>query len=158
VCQVKRRKDTGENRIRPGGRRVKVRIPKLKDGGGRGQSLLTQVLDKGNFLRLGPSAALTPGKTLELRCKGTNIGWSYPSYLDTFNDSRFSIKQSDKFSQLILMVPSAADTGHYSCWVVVCDGSECGKDPDRIFTSYIYFTGDGYMHDFTSPEFITVSY
>lgn len=85
--QLKRRKDVGENRIRPGGKRVK-RPLKPKDGGGRGQSLLTQVLDKGRFLRLGQSITLTPGKNMELRCKGNSIGWSYPSYLDTFNDSR----------------------------------------------------------------------
>ncbi|XP_075999544.1 platelet-derived growth factor receptor-like protein isoform X2 [Genypterus blacodes] len=138
--QVKRRKDTGENRIKPGGKRVKGRIPKLKDGGGRGQSLLTQVLEKGNFLRLGPSTTLPPGRNMELRCKGTNMGWSYPSYLDTFNDSRLSIVQSDRYSQLILTSPSAADTGHYSCWVIVCDGTECEKDAERIYASYLYFT------------------
>lgn len=86
--QVKRKKDPGENRIRPGGKRVKVRPPKAKDAGGKGQSLLTQVLDKGRFLRLGHSTTLTPSESIELRCKGTNIGWSYPKYLDTFNDSR----------------------------------------------------------------------
>lgn len=86
--QVKRRKDIGENRIRPGGKRVKIRHPKLKDGAGKGQSLLTQVLDKGRFVRLGHSTTLTPGKNIELRCKGNSIGWSYPTYLDTFNDSR----------------------------------------------------------------------
>lgn len=89
ICQqLKRRKDVGENRIRPGGKRMKMRHPKTKDGGGKGQSLLTQVLDKGRFLRLGPTTTLTPGKTMELRCKGSNIGWSYPTNLDTFNDSR----------------------------------------------------------------------
>ncbi|XP_029297116.1 LOW QUALITY PROTEIN: platelet-derived growth factor receptor-like protein [Cottoperca gobio] len=138
--QVKRRKDVGENRIRPGGKRVKVRNPKLKDGGVKGQSLLTQVLDKGRFLRLGQSTSLTPGRNMELRCKGNSIGWSYPSYLDTFNDSRLSIKQSDKFSQLILTSPSAADTGHYSCWVITCDGTECERDHDRSYVSYVYFT------------------
>lgn len=78
----------GENRIRPGGKRVKMRHPKIKDGGGKGQSLLTQVLDKGRFVRLGQTTTLTPGKNMELRCKGNSIGWSYPTYLDTFNDSR----------------------------------------------------------------------
>lgn len=136
--QVKRRKDIGENRIRPGGKRVKV-WPTLKDGRGRSHSLLTQVLDKGRFLRLGQSTILTPGKNMELRCKGSKIGWSYPTYLDTFNNSRLSIKQSDKYSQLILMSPSAADTGAYSCWVIVCDGTECEKDDDRAYVSYIYF-------------------
>ncbi|XP_069027100.1 platelet-derived growth factor receptor-like protein [Embiotoca jacksoni] len=138
--QIKRRKDAGENHIRPGGKRVKVRPSKVKDGGGKGQSLLTQVLDKGRFLRLGQSTTLTPGRNMELRCKGSNIGWSYPTYLDTFNDSRLSIKQSDKYSQLILTSPSAADTGIYSCWVILCDGSECEKDHDRASVSYIYFT------------------
>ncbi|XP_034037544.1 platelet-derived growth factor receptor-like protein [Thalassophryne amazonica] len=141
VCQQgKRKENVGENRIRPGGKRVKLRHPSLKDGRGRGQSLLTLVLDKGRFLRLGQSTTLMPGKNMELRCKGSNIGWSYPSYLDTFNDSRLSIKQSDKYSQLILTSPSAADTGPYSCWVIICDGTECEKDHDRVFVSYIYFT------------------
>ncbi|KAM9375522.1 platelet-derived growth factor receptor-like protein [Pholidichthys leucotaenia] len=140
LCQqVKRRKDIGENRIRPGGKRVKMRHPKLKEGGGKGHSLLTQVLDKGRFLRLGQTISLAPGKNMELRCKGNNIGWSYPTYLDTFNDSRLSIRQSDRYSQLILMSPSAADTGPYSCWVIVCDGAECEKDHDRAYVSYIYF-------------------
>lgn len=52
-----------------------------------------------------------------------------------------SIKQSDKYSQLILTSPTAADTGPYSCWVILCDGSECDKDHDRTYVSYIYFTG-----------------
>lgn len=53
-----------------------------------------------------------------------------------------SIKQSDKYSQLTLTSTSAADTGSYSCWVIVCDGAECHKDQDRTYASYIYFTGD----------------
>lgn len=53
-----------------------------------------------------------------------------------------SITQNDKYSQLILMSPSAADTGSYSCWVIVCDGTECDKDQERIYVSYIYFTGN----------------
>lgn len=52
-----------------------------------------------------------------------------------------SIKQIDKYSQLILRSPSAADTGPYSCWVLICDGTECQKDQERTYVSYIYFTG-----------------
>ncbi|XP_061642972.1 platelet-derived growth factor receptor-like protein [Phyllopteryx taeniolatus] len=137
--QAKRRKDSGENRIRPGGKRGKMRHPKLKESGGRGHSLLTQVLEKGRFLRLGQSTILAPRDIIELRCKGSNIGWSYPSYLDTFNDSRLSIIQSDKYSQLILTSPSAADTGQYSCWMIVCDGRECQKDHEHVYASHIYF-------------------
>ncbi|XP_003970188.2 platelet-derived growth factor receptor-like protein [Takifugu rubripes] len=138
--QLKRRKDIGDNRIRPGGKRVKLRYPKVKEGAVKGQSLLTQVLDKGRFIRLGPTATMAPGKPIELRCKGNSIGWSYPPYLDTFNDSRLSIKHTDKYSQLILTSPSAADTGPYSCWVIVCDGSECDRDHERTYVSYIYFS------------------
>ncbi|XP_075899601.1 platelet-derived growth factor receptor-like protein [Nelusetta ayraudi] len=145
LCQqAKRRKEAGENRSRPGGKRVRIKPPKAKEGGGggggRGQSLLTQVLDKGRFVRLGQTTTLTPGRNVELRCKGSAIGWAYPSSLDTFNDSRLSIKHSDKYSQLILTSPSAADTGPYSCWPIVCDGSDCEKDHDRTYVSYIYFT------------------
>lgn len=78
--QTKNKKDAS---LRPGRKRVKGR-----KGIDKVQSILTQVLDKGRFLRLGDSVALNPGKTLELRCKGSKIDWAYPSYLDTFNDSR----------------------------------------------------------------------
>ncbi|XP_056295315.1 platelet-derived growth factor receptor-like protein isoform X2 [Pseudoliparis swirei] len=138
--QVKRRKDAGENRIRLGGKRAKLRPAKPKHGGGKSQNLLTQVLDKGRFLRLGPVTTLAPGRSMKLRCKGNSIGWSYPSSLDTFNDSRLSVKPSDKYGQLVLTSPSAADTGRYSCWVVVCDGSECERDHERTYVSYVYFT------------------
>lgn len=78
--QTKSKKDAS---LRPGRKRVKGRKDKDK-----AQSILTQVLDKGRFLRLGDSVVLNPGKTLELRCKGSKIDWSYPSHFDTFNDSR----------------------------------------------------------------------
>lgn len=83
----------GDNRIRPGGKRVKLRYPKVKEVAVKGQSLLTQVLDKGRFTRLGQTTTMTPGKPIELRCKGSSIGWSYPTYLDTFNDSRLRCRQ-----------------------------------------------------------------
>ncbi|XP_062856499.1 platelet-derived growth factor receptor-like protein [Trichomycterus rosablanca] len=140
--QMKSKKDAAENRLKPGRKKVKVRLPKVKekDGGGKTHSILTQVLDKGRFFRLGDTLILNAGKMLELRCKGNKIGWAYPSYLDTFNDSRLSINQHEKFGQLTLTSPSAADTGAYSCWVILCDGEECEKDPDRTSTTYIYFT------------------
>lgn len=87
--------------LRSGRRRVKGRYPKVKDKevGGKFQSILTQVLDKGHFLRLGDNLILNPGKTLELRCKGTKIGWAYPSNLDTFNDYR--LRYFNYFAQLL---------------------------------------------------------
>uniref|UniRef100_A0A672M8H1 Platelet-derived growth factor receptor-like protein n=1 Tax=Sinocyclocheilus grahami TaxID=75366 RepID=A0A672M8H1_SINGR len=50
------------------------------------------------------------------------------------------IKQHERYSQLILTSPSAADTGEYSCWVVLCDGEECTKDGESTSATYIYFT------------------
>lgn len=136
----KRKKDPGDRGVRAGGKRTKPRPPKPKEAGSRGQSLLTQVLEKGRFLRLSNSTTLPSTRTLELRCKGNNIGWGYPAYLDTYNDSRLSVNQIDKYGQLILTAPSAADTGLYSCWVNLCDGAECSKDIERSYSSYIYFT------------------
>nr|XP_055033417.1 platelet-derived growth factor receptor-like protein [Misgurnus anguillicaudatus] len=136
VCQQPKRKKV------PGRNRAKVRYPKVKEKepGSKGPSILTQVLDKGRFLRLGDTLSLNPGRTLELRCKGTKIGWAYPSYLDTYNDNRLSIKQHERFGQLILTSPSGADTGEFSCWVILCDGNDCERDSDTISTTYIYFT------------------
>ncbi|XP_035280846.1 LOW QUALITY PROTEIN: platelet-derived growth factor receptor-like protein [Anguilla anguilla] len=140
--QVKRRKEAGENRIRPGNKRGKVRFPKAKEkeAVGKGQSLLTQVLDKGRFLRLGEALTLPAGRSMELRCKGSRIEWNYPAYLHTYKDTRLSVTQQDKYGQLVLTSPSAADTGEYSCWAVLCDGVECEKDTERNSASYIYFT------------------
>lgn len=99
--QTKIKKDAS---LRPGRKRVKGRNPKVKDKevGGKFQSILTQVLDKGRFLRLGDSLTLNPGKPLELRCKGTKIGWAYPSYLDIFNDSR--LRYFSYFAQVLIFL------------------------------------------------------
>ncbi|RXM37102.1 Cationic amino acid transporter 2 [Acipenser ruthenus] len=145
LCQQhKRTKEAGDNRIRPGNKRMKPRVPKGKDResgfSGKSQSIMTRVLDKGRFLKLSGSYISNSGESLELRCKGSQIGWAYPVYLDTFKDSRLSIKQHDKYSQLILSGTSAADTGEFSCWPLLCDGSECTKDVDKTTTTYIYFT------------------
>ncbi|MBN3275867.1 CTR2 protein, partial [Polyodon spathula] len=145
LCQQnKRTKEAGENRIRPGNKRMKPRVPKGKDreygSSGKSQSIMTRVLDKGRFLKLSGSYITNSGESLELRCKGSQIGWAYPVYLDTFKDSRLSIKQHDKYSQLLLSGTSTADTGEFSCWPLLCDGSECTKDVDKTTTTYIYFT------------------
>lgn len=89
----KRPKEPGENRIKPTNKKVKPKIPKIKDRDSadptpKTQSIMTQMMDKGRF----PETRCYPepdGRaTLELRCKGNKIGWSYPAYLDTFKDTR----------------------------------------------------------------------
>lgn len=89
----KRPKEPGENRIKPTNKKVKPKIPKTKDRDSadsqpKTQSIMMQMMDKGRFQKPAATLSLTAGQTLELRCKGNKIGWSYPTYLDTFKDSR----------------------------------------------------------------------
>jgi hypothetical protein len=49
---------------------------------------MIQVMDKGRFQKPAATLSVMAGQTVELRCKGNKIEWSYPAYLDTFKDSR----------------------------------------------------------------------
>lgn len=89
----KRPKEPGENRIKPANKRVKPKTPKLKerdstDSSPKVHSIMTQVMDKGRFQKPAATLSLSAGQSLELRCKGNNIEWSYPSYHETFKGSR----------------------------------------------------------------------
>jgi len=89
----KRPKEPGENKIRPVNKKLKPKTPKMKeresaDSSLKSQSILTQVMDKGRFQKLAATLSLSAGQSIELRCKGSNVTWDYPSYLDTFKDSR----------------------------------------------------------------------
>lgn len=89
----KRPKEPGENRIKPSNKKVKPKVPKIKDRDSadsalKTQSIMMQVMEKGHFQRPAATLSLTAGQALELRCKGSKIEWSYPAYLDTFKDSR----------------------------------------------------------------------
>lgn len=54
----------------------------------KASSIMMQVMEKGRFQKPAATLSLTAGQTLELRCKGNKVGWSYPEYLDAFKDSR----------------------------------------------------------------------
>ncbi|NXN96333.1 PGFRL protein, partial [Rhinopomastus cyanomelas] len=141
----KRPKEPGENKIKPVNKKAKPKTPKIKeresgDPSLKSQSILTLVMDKGRFQKLAPTLSLSAGESIELRCKGSNVTWNYPSYLDTFKDSRLSIKQLDRYSQLILTNSTAADTGEYSCWLQLCNDNKCRKDETRTGSTYIFFT------------------
>ncbi|ELW65225.1 Platelet-derived growth factor receptor-like protein [Tupaia chinensis] len=89
-------KEPGENRIRPANKKVKPKVPKIKDrdsadSTSRTQSIMLQVMDKGRLQKPAATLSLMAGQTVELRCKGSKIGWSYPAYLDTFKDSRLRL-------------------------------------------------------------------
>ncbi|XP_009954271.1 PREDICTED: platelet-derived growth factor receptor-like protein [Leptosomus discolor] len=141
----KRPKEPGENKIKPVNKKVKPRTPKMKeresaDSSLKSQSILTQVMDKGRFQKPAATLSLSAGESIELRCKGSNVTWNYPSYLDTFKDTRLSIKQLDRYGQLILANSTAADTGEYSCWLQMCSGNKCRKDETKTGSTYIFFT------------------
>lgn len=53
-----------------------------------------------------------------------------------------SIKQLDRYGQLILANSTAADTGEYSCWLQLCSGNKCRKDETKTGSTYIFFTGN----------------
>ena len=53
-----------------------------------------------------------------------------------------SIKQHDRYGQLILQNSTAADTGEYSCWLLACTSYSCKKDESRTGSTYIFFAGN----------------
>ncbi|XP_063776904.1 platelet-derived growth factor receptor-like protein [Pseudophryne corroboree] len=142
----KRSKEPAENKIKPAIKKVKPKIVKLKESTEtitKVYSIMTQVMDKGRFQKPPAMLSMSAGQNMELRCKGDKIAWSYPEYLNTFKDSRLSIKQLDRYGQLILMNSSAADTGEFSCWAQLCDSAGCRKDESKVGSTYIFFTDKG---------------
>ncbi|KAL8207371.1 UNVERIFIED_CONTAM: hypothetical protein K2H54_055488 [Gekko kuhli] len=70
------------------------------------------------------------------------IIWPYSSSPgDGHTISGVGIKQHDRYSQLILANSTAADTGEYSCWLLVCKGYNCKKDESKTGSTYIFFAG-----------------
>ncbi|XP_075842696.1 platelet-derived growth factor receptor-like protein [Microtus pennsylvanicus] len=144
----KRPKEQGENRIKPTNKKAKPKVPKIKDRDSadstpKSQSIMMQAMDNGRFQKPGAVMSLTAGQTVELRCKGSRVEWSYPAYLDTFKDSRLSVKQNERYGQLTLANSTSADTGEFSCWGQLCNGYICRRDETRTGSTYIFFTEKG---------------
>ncbi|XP_021569511.1 platelet-derived growth factor receptor-like protein [Carlito syrichta] len=121
------------------------------------QSIMMQVMDKGRFQKPAATLSLMAGQTVELRCKGNKIGWSYPAYLDTFKDSRLSVKQHERYGQLTLVNSTSADTGEFSCWAQLCNGYICRRDEAKTGSTYILFTEKGELF-VPSPSYFDVVY
>uniref|UniRef100_A0A8C9Q6D7 Platelet-derived growth factor receptor-like protein n=1 Tax=Spermophilus dauricus TaxID=99837 RepID=A0A8C9Q6D7_SPEDA len=158
----KRPKEQGENRIKPTNKKVKPKIPKIKDRDSadstpKTQSIMMQVMEKGRFQKPAATLSLMAGQTVELRCKGSQIAWSYPEYLDTFKDSRLSVKQHERYGQLTLVNSTAADTGEFSCWGQLCNGYICRRDETKTGSTYIFFTEKGELF-VPSPSYFDVVY
>ncbi|CAO2611958.1 Platelet-derived growth factor receptor-like protein [Lemmus lemmus] len=144
----KRPKEQGENRIKPINKKAKPKVPKIKDRDSadstpKSQSIMMQAMDNGRFQKPADIMSLTAGQTVELRCKGSRVEWSYPAYLDTFKDSRLSVKQNERYGQLTLVNSTSADTGEFSCWGQLCNGYICRRDETRAGSTYIFFTEKG---------------
>ena len=51
-------------------------------------SILTQVVGRGRFQKVGDSLSLRAGKSLELRCRGKVVHWRVPAYLEAEGEGR----------------------------------------------------------------------
>ncbi|XP_048454217.1 platelet-derived growth factor receptor-like protein [Rhincodon typus] len=96
-----KQKAVGQNKIRAIHKKIKLKHPKLRkervflDKDLKPTFIMIQVLDKGHFQKPAETLILASGQSIELRCKGNNIGWNYPPYLNNSNHSRFSLKFFD---------------------------------------------------------------
>lgn len=51
-------------------------------------SILTQVLGRGRFRKVGDSLSLRAGEPMELRCRGKVVHWRVPPYLEEEGEGR----------------------------------------------------------------------
>ncbi|XP_042349867.1 platelet-derived growth factor receptor-like protein [Plectropomus leopardus] len=103
------------------------------------QSLLTQVLNRGKFKRVGETISVQTGDTLELRCRGKPVQWSVPTYLEEDDDGRLRIIQQDRYGVLTLVNTTGADTGEYTCYPMYCEDADCRKEYDKAVKVFVFF-------------------
>ncbi|XP_019362025.1 PREDICTED: platelet-derived growth factor receptor-like protein [Gavialis gangeticus] len=102
-------------------------------------SILSQVVARGQFQKVPESLALRAGDALELRCRGRAVRWRYPAHLQDDEEGRLRVKHYAKFSQLLVVNATAADTGEYSCWSLQCQDSPCQEGEDRMGKTFVFF-------------------
>ncbi|XP_015398068.2 platelet-derived growth factor receptor-like protein [Panthera tigris] len=103
-------------------------------------SILTLVLGRGRFQKVGDSLSLRAGDPLELRCRGKVVHWRVPVYLEEEGKERLRIKHFSRHSQLQLVNSTGADTGEYSCWAQHCQDGEGAEGEARQGKTFIFFT------------------
>ncbi|XP_053056021.1 platelet-derived growth factor receptor-like protein isoform X2 [Acinonyx jubatus] len=103
-------------------------------------SILTLVLGRGRFQKVGDSLSLRAGDPLELRCRGKVVHWRVPVYLEEEGKERLRIKHFSRHSQLQLVNSTGADTGEYSCWAQRCQDGEGTEGEARKGKTFIFFT------------------
>ncbi|KAK1161250.1 platelet-derived growth factor receptor-like protein [Acipenser oxyrinchus oxyrinchus] len=102
--------------------------------------VLTQVLERGKFQKVGDSLTVQAGDTLELRCKGKPVEWAFPDYLEEEDEGRLRVIQHSKYSSLVLVNSTGADTGEYICYPMYCEDSDCRREYDRAAKTFIFFS------------------
>ncbi|XP_075716010.1 platelet-derived growth factor receptor-like protein [Rhinoderma darwinii] len=103
-------------------------------------SILSQVLQKGKFQKVSDTVTIKAGQTMDLRCKGTSVRWNYPHYLQEDDEGRLKIKHFGRYSQLILVNASIADTGEFSCGGYQCSGNDCHEGEEKTGKTFVFVT------------------
>ncbi|KAM7141681.1 platelet-derived growth factor receptor-like protein, partial [Molossus nigricans] len=103
-------------------------------------SILTRVVGRGRFQKVGDSLSLRAGEPLELRCRGKVVYWRVPVYLEEEGEGRLRIKHFSQHSRLQLANSTGADTGEYGCWARDCQDAACTEGEGHQGKTFIFFT------------------
>uniref|UniRef100_A0AAV2MJ84 Platelet-derived growth factor receptor-like protein n=1 Tax=Knipowitschia caucasica TaxID=637954 RepID=A0AAV2MJ84_KNICA len=103
------------------------------------QSLLTQVVRKGRFQRVGETITVRTGDTLELRCRGKPVQWTVPSYLEEDHEGRLKTVEHEKYGVLTLVNTTGADTGEFTCFPLFCEDTDCRREYSKAAKVFVFF-------------------
>ncbi|KAM9313382.1 platelet-derived growth factor receptor-like protein [Gastrophryne carolinensis] len=103
-------------------------------------SILSQVVQRGKFQQAGDTITVKAGQNLDLRCKGTSVRWNYPHYLQEDDEGRLKIKHFGRYSQLLVLNASAADTGEFSCGGYQCAREGCQDGEEKTAKTFVFVT------------------
>uniref|UniRef100_H3CUC1 Platelet-derived growth factor receptor-like protein n=1 Tax=Tetraodon nigroviridis TaxID=99883 RepID=H3CUC1_TETNG len=103
------------------------------------QTLLTQVIRKGKFKKVGETLSVPTGDTLELRCRGKAVQWSVPTYLQEDHDGRLKTVQQERYGVLRVVNSTGADTGEYACYPLRCEDAGCRREHDKAAKVFVFF-------------------
>ncbi|TNM98789.1 hypothetical protein fugu_013353 [Takifugu bimaculatus] len=105
----------------------------------RTQAVLTQVLKKGKFKKVGETLSVLTGDTLELRCRGKRVQWRVPTYLQEDHDGRLKTVQQERYGVLRVVNSTGADTGEYACYPLYCEDADCRREYDKAARVFVFF-------------------
>lgn len=102
-------------------------------------SILTQVVNKRRFQRVGDSISVQSGDTLELRCRGKPVQWTVPVYLEEDHEGRLKTVQHEKYGVLTLVNTTGADTGEFICFPMFCEDTDCRREYNKAAKVFVFF-------------------